>query len=294
MVVLIYVLGAISTGIGVALIGFGIPVNEFSFGNTLIIAGTIAVGSGLILIALGAAVAHLQRISDALSVQSMRPGRSPEVFEAPGSRVSAAFTRVPFPPRPKSDMSGPEPHPSTARSFDVESDETDRNGVPVAPVLRNPDEIVIAADDAVEAPLSPRPPAKSEMAEDAKVELPRSYAAAAATERQPDSAMDTSWRSVPRSSARPAAGLFDAMWSPQDRRSKSPATDEPVMKQEPAAVPASKREGEVRTVAILKSGVVDGMGYTLYVDGSIEAQLPQGTLRFASINELRQHLEKNS
>jgi hypothetical protein len=47
-------------------------------------------------------------------------------------------------------------------------------------------------------------------------------------------------------------------------------------------------------VAILKSGVVDGMGYTLYVDGSIEAELPQGTLRFASINELRSHLEKTS
>ena len=47
-------------------------------------------------------------------------------------------------------------------------------------------------------------------------------------------------------------------------------------------------------VAILKSGVVDGMAYTLYVDGSIEAELPQGTLRFASINELRDHLAKNS
>jgi len=35
------------------------------------------------------------------------------------------------------------------------------------------------------------------------------------------------------------------------------------------------------------------MGYTLYVDGSIEAELPQGTLRFASIDELRSHLEKN-
>ncbi len=51
---------------------------------------------------------------------------------------------------------------------------------------------------------------------------------------------------------------------------------------------------ERRTVAILKSGVVDGMGYTLYVDGSIEAELPQGTLRFASINDLREHLEKTS
>jgi hypothetical protein len=44
----------------------------------------------------------------------------------------------------------------------------------------------------------------------------------------------------------------------------------------------------------MKSGVVDGMGYTLYVDGSIEAELPQGTLRFASINDLREHLEQNN
>jgi len=51
---------------------------------------------------------------------------------------------------------------------------------------------------------------------------------------------------------------------------------------------------EARTVAILKSGVVDGMSYTLYVDGSIEAELSDGKLRFASINELRSYLEKNS
>jgi len=36
------------------------------------------------------------------------------------------------------------------------------------------------------------------------------------------------------------------------------------------------------------------MGYTLYVDGSIEAELPQGTLRFASIDDLRAHLEKGT
>ena len=59
---------------------------------------------------------------------------------------------------------------------------------------------------------------------------------------------------------------------------------------EPPAPPPT----EEPAVAILKSGVVDGMAYTLYVDGSIEAELPQGTLRFASINDLRSHLAKNS
>ena len=55
-----------------------------------------------------------------------------------------------------------------------------------------------------------------------------------------------------------------------------------------------RAEAEPRPVAILKSGVIDGMGYTLYVDGSIEAELPQGTLRFSSINELRDHLSKSA
>ena len=77
-----------------------------------------------------------------------------------------------------------------------------------------------------------------------------------------------------------------------------PAADKPA---EPVAEsaaeeasPEARPREETRAVAILKSGVVDGMGYTLYVDGSIEAELPQGTLRFASINDLRSHLEKNS
>jgi hypothetical protein len=34
------------------------------------------------------------------------------------------------------------------------------------------------------------------------------------------------------------------------------------------------------------------LAYTLYSDGSIEAQLPQGTLHLDSITELRQHLEQ--
>ena len=45
-------------------------------------------------------------------------------------------------------------------------------------------------------------------------------------------------------------------------------------------------------VTVLKTGVVDGMAYSLYSDGSIEAQMPEGMLRFASLDELRSHLEQ--
>jgi hypothetical protein len=47
-------------------------------------------------------------------------------------------------------------------------------------------------------------------------------------------------------------------------------------------------------ISVLKSGVVEGMAYTLYSDGSIEAQLPQGTLRFGSITALREHIDSGA
>ena len=56
----------------------------------------------------------------------------------------------------------------------------------------------------------------------------------------------------------------------------------------------SAQAGSRAGPAILKSGVIDGMPYTLYADGSIEAQLPQGMVKFASVDALRAHLEKQS
>jgi hypothetical protein len=62
----------------------------------------------------------------------------------------------------------------------------------------------------------------------------------------------------------------------------------------PASIPPRPAKEEVRASAVAKSGIVDGMPYTLYTDGSIVAQLPQGTVRFGSIAELRAHIETNS
>ena len=56
----------------------------------------------------------------------------------------------------------------------------------------------------------------------------------------------------------------------------------------------SARKDEQPAVTVLKSGVVDGMAYSLYSDGSIEAQMPEGMMRFASIDELRAHLDQRA
>ncbi len=71
----------------------------------------------------------------------------------------------------------------------------------------------------------------------------------------------------------------------------------PLPKPAPAAAgadryPPAGRNEEPAQVTVLKSGVVDGMAYSLYSDGSIEAQMPEGMMRFASIDELRSHLDQ--
>jgi hypothetical protein len=90
-------------------------------------------------------------------------------------------------------------------------------------------------------------------------------------------------RPEPRADMRPEPRL-DVRPEPRPE----PRFEPPMPPREPMAPPLA----EPRPIAILKSGVIDGMAYTLYTDGSIEAELPQGTMRFASIDELRLHLEQ--
>jgi hypothetical protein len=56
-----------------------------------------------------------------------------------------------------------------------------------------------------------------------------------------------------------------------------------------AATPAA-----VRPMRILKSGTINDVSYTLFSDGSIETQTPEGMERFGSIDEFRRHLEKSA
>lgn len=44
---------------------------------------------------------------------------------------------------------------------------------------------------------------------------------------------------------------------------------------------------------VYRSGVIDGMAYTLFMDGSIQAELPQGTVKFANIDDLQKYLLGN-
>jgi hypothetical protein len=329
MSMLLLIVGGIAVLAGIVMAGFGIPISDFSFGNTLISAGTTAIVGGLIVFGLGVVISKLQQIADALGSQAFgaqapaRPSRMADAFEAPPSS-RAAPARVSFPSKPKSkaesEPTAREPRPLEARvpplPKSVPEEETVKS---VVPTLPNPDVPPVTLGD--EASLSPLQPLSAPTASDTdfgepapspfKLAGPKADAKPAATPQEPP--LSSGWRpavqqggSTPR---RQPNAFFKAMWS-DNKAAKSPSEAEPPFEPAPAAppprneapvvappVPAEPEtpaESAPRNVAVLKSGVVDGMAYTLYVDGSIEAELPQGTLRFASINELRSHLEKNS
>ena len=119
------------------------------------------------------------------------------------------------------------------------------------------------------------------------------------------SRLDFLFRSKPARATTPPEN-FDAFWPAERRAGKSlqpesgsaadegqvQSADESVSVQDvPLESPTTQEPG---ATAILKSGVVEGMAYTLYADGSIEAELPNGRVRFGSIAELRAHIESNS
>ncbi len=102
----------------------------------------------------------------------------------------------------------------------------------------------------------------------------------------------------PVETAEPPPAPFDDAWPRADRA--KPAEMPPQRRSsrmspplpETNAGPAHGRDAP--EVTVLKSGIVDGMAYSLYSDGSIEAEMPEGMMRFASIDELRVHLDQRS
>src|SRR5262245_24490268 len=110
MSVILYLLGILVAAAGVAAIGFGIPINEFTLGTTLIITGVTGLTGGLILIGLAAVVSELGRVGDALKARPVaRPAaRAAEPVEAPAP-ATPGMVAVPPPP-----AVGPRPSPAGA------------------------------------------------------------------------------------------------------------------------------------------------------------------------------------
>ena len=98
MSVILSLLGIVLAAAGVAAIGFGIPINEFTLGTTLVLAGTTGLAGGLVLIGLAAVVAELGRITEALKTRVRSPDPRP-VRPRPSNRWRLRLRRsLPSPP----------------------------------------------------------------------------------------------------------------------------------------------------------------------------------------------------
>ena len=323
-----------ASGVAAIGFGFSIPFNEFTLGATLISGGTTALTGGFILIGLSAVVSELARLTDGLKRGAARPTqRSDEAFDAVPPAVSAGPAAAPAPrisapsvaiaPRPRlevpaRDVRSPAavqtPSPSSvevsAAAIERLRSTIPRTEVPrVEPQISGSRESSPQTGSGEETPLSPNEAAGGGQSPGrARVEQvapePR-----VVTEERPGGSVETLKASrldflFRSKSSRPAPQpeSFEAAWPPEPRPARAPAAEAPPqhIERRPAGS-APVRESQAQAAApeasqatILKSGVVDGMAYTLYTDGSIEAKLPQGTIRFGSVAELRAHIESNS
>ena len=281
MPIFLFFVGAIAVAAGVGMIGYGIPVREFSFGNTLIIAGTIAAVGGLVLIGVGAVVSQLRRIAETLAAQPVSSRRPFEAFEPPaGPRAAPISNRMPGPPgKPQSEGRKLPPAMDASAPAAIRGD--NRPASVPAPKLQNPDR-----QGATEQEVESRE-------HETGSPSPRQAVLPPAPEPRSGPEFETPWQSPLPPSRAAKSSNFDSMWPADSRLAKRPIVGEAKSEPKPDMAPTPMPAAPGEPAAILKSGVVDGMGYTLYIDGSIEAELPQGTLRFVSINELREHLAKN-
>jgi hypothetical protein len=288
---------------GLVAIGFGIPINEFGFGNTLIVAGTVSACTGMLLIGLWMAVRELKNIARRLGSAGATAGSHAENLSQPAPAVAAPRDQA-------ADNSGffSREQSGSEKAGHVEPAAPSSASSPppwhgeAAPRERAPDDSPLAPAAAEPAP-AVKPKRNLLFSSSSRKERERAQARTdpSMTAPQPGPAAPPP---VPEPLERPPASFDDAWPKPERSRSDVPPprragrTPSTFAEPDPAAgaerYPPAVRNEEQAEVTVLKSGVVDGMAYSLYSDGSIEAQMPEGMMRFASIDELRSHLDHRS
>ncbi len=274
MMVVLLIAGIGFLAAGVLTIGFGIPVKEFSFGNTLILTGTVAACTGMIMLGLWMVVRELRniarRLGPAVATEDQGLLFSPDQPAAENANIAEPSAPPPWHEdagsrdRVRADVP-PAPEPVEAASAAKQ-----RRNLLFSSSLRRERERAQArtADpSATDARPPPAAPPGSDSTEGPRPTFDDAW---------PRSERSRTADALPRRSGRAPSTLAEASSDAAGAERQTPAA----------------RKEDPPPVTVLKSGVVDGMAYSLYSDGSIEAQMPEGMMRFASIDELRAHLDQ--
>jgi len=299
MSLFLLILGAAVAAVGFVLGAAGAILPVGTFGVEVVTPGAIAAVGGLVLVGMGLTVRQFQRIEHALAA-----GRGPRAAvpnEAPASfaaKPSAIMARLPFPPKVPSGLTPP-PLPPAANPIPEPAEIAAFEPPPIRLAAIMPSQSAPVIGEVEPSWIPPEVAQTDEVFHEVKevaaigrggngVRPIRTAPRVVANGRQ----------SVAPDLARGA--VLNAFWPEKSKAGIQPASAEVAASapQPPPLPPTVAPVADVTSapatatpISILKSGVVEGMAYTLYSDGSIEAQLPQGTLRFGSIAALRNHLE---
>jgi hypothetical protein len=314
---------------GLLTVVFGIPIKEFSFGNTMILAGAGVSCTGLLLIGLyfvGREFRNLARRLDAgmSAVPGNREATDLVDVIRSGKNGPDQVSPVPTGRSVRDDMLFARDRSDTSQDFagrsPQESLHAPRSGSSAVPSdaqapwqdeLTRPRSSASAADTSESgSPSSQRQRRNLLFSSKRREQTPREQDAheeSSADHNSPQHqpAEDSPGQESGQRQSGPEAGhLFETAWPQRERPRRDPALQR---NSRPTRAPASEgnesaeapreryqspRRAEAESVSIVKSGVVDSMAYSLYSDGSIEAQMPEGMVRFASIEELRAHLDQ--
>lgn len=299
-------MGAIVIGVGVAVAALGVVLAAIGFGSAettsgaalMTVGGTAFVG-GLLLFALGFILRVLRDIAEKLDGAVHF---EPDEEELQGARATASVVAVETASFTPAAPGYPEPDYTAAKEASV------------APAFPEPEEL-------------PAPSGERGLPSWFRRKRPDAPAEEPAFEPEPEPALaePADYEPLPpfRSSAAPAprrepppapplpAEVEEEAFEPRAPRPPRPRDDFPreELQPQPAAPPAFLQDADLLAdepepapappvvapppppeVTVLKSGTIGGMAYKLYSDGSIEADLPDGTLRFASLQDLRDHV----
>jgi len=269
MVIALLTAGIVSVLAGLAAIVYGIQLKEFSFGTTMIGVGASAVCTGMLLMGLWVVVGELRQIGRRLMPRTSAEPRGRPGLPAPGT----------YPLR------GVEAGPLFGREDAADADDLETAAPPVSPLPWQDDAAPRERPRMPPLPEFNPEPAPLRIGRDRQFPPTRRDRERAASRTAEPLGSDASAGEVAES----ASVNFENAW-PKPERVRAGEAEAPRRSSRSSSRFVDPASEDRSASTIIKSGVVDGMAYSLYSDGSIEAQMPEGMMRFGSIEELRAHL----
>jgi hypothetical protein len=298
--------GALMSVSGLWWLWDGLGIVQVERGWSAVIAGAVIFSAGAVLMGLSALIRQVESLASA-----MRAPASAGQLERESDLLEKTTATVPPPIAPVAPQSGqaldaqerdvldrPEAHEPVEKTQDLRPQEM------IPPVLRpapslpraSVPEFTLGTPSVSEADHQPAESAETGASEarapEARREAPRLYAS-----RQDSQGEDAGRQPPPAGNATASAHwkslLTKARASERDTETgAAPAVLSPVAQQDRAPNIPAQRSGGDSEGRIARRYESQGVRYSLFEDGSIDAETDTGTYRFGSLTELRAFLDK--